>query len=274
MTCQTFDEFEAWFLDEGDAQSLQQLAGIVLRRIRDEADAILTRAIDMLQGEANRSARVHAEAFSLRAILNAATPPEAMRAAPSAPARGAMRLVTEFHTPPGGMSVPVSQHWQGLDQLSAMNRHAYSRHRAKDARDAEGNPLPFAPLFTPGQIAMAQRYLALIERHEAAGMKCVSVEVRNAASSGTGGSFIDAYLDESKEIALIRHRIGDGLALEVKRGAGKRRNITARRLVDMVCLEGADLTAVLRAHGWVKDVPVLQRLRLALAQAMDRAQGY
>ena len=68
------------------------------------------------------------------------------------------------------------------------------------------------------------------------------------------------------------------MALAVRRirpsDRGSRAGITDRRLVDMVCLGGEDLTAVLRAHGWFEDGKNRKALRLALCAVLDRMQGY
>lgn len=272
MSAMSIEDFGAMMLADVEAEGLRRLASIALRRMRAEVDAIMRAGIARLA----RAQAAAGEADRVTALLLAATPPEAMVQAPVAPARGPMRLVPEYELSKGGIPKLVSQHWRGLDQLSVMCRQARARYDRDPPRNAKGEPLPFVAPFTPGQIAMAQHYQALVERHDAAGMRGASVEVRAAVTpgGGQGGGFIEAYLSEGREIDMIRRRIGDGLALEVQRGKGKRSSITVRRLVDMVVLGDADLTAVLRAHGWAKDAVVLRRLRDALAEALDHMQGY
>lgn len=243
-------------------------------------DQMATRLVALLRAYALQAARdmtarlrQAGEAARLQAMLGRATPPPAMAAAPVAPARGPMQLVVDRVETDMGWYIQreVSTFWRGMDQLSIMCRQAYLAHQAR------GDDGEFVPPFTPGQIAMGQHYAALVERHDGAGMKCASLEGRGGGG-GVGGGFADAYLAEGREIAAIRHRIGDGMALAVRRirpsDRGSRAGITDRRLVDMVCLAGDDLTAVLRAHGWVKSSANLRAVRLALAAALDRMQGY
>lgn len=243
-------------------------------------DQMATRLVGLLRAYALQAARdmtarlrQASEAARLRAMLDRATPPPGMGAAPVAPARGPMQLVVDRVETDMGWYVKreVSTFWRGMDQLSIMCRQAYLAHRA---RGGDGD---FVPPFTPGQIAMGQHYAALVERHEGAGIKCASLEGRGGGG-GTGGGFADAYLAEGREIAAIRRRIGDGVALAVRRirpsDRGSRAGITDRRLVDMVCVAGEDLTAVLRAHGWAEKGETRKALRLALCAALDRMQGY
>ncbi|MDN5789115.1 MAG: hypothetical protein L0H65_19100, partial [Pseudorhodobacter sp.] len=55
---------------------------------------------------------------------------------------------------------------------------------------------------------------------------------------------------------------------------GSKASIPDRRLVDMVCLGGLDVTGVLRAHGWSAFGEHRDVLRRALCAALDRMQGY
>lgn len=252
-----FDEIERWFYETGETASLAQLARVTLRRMREEATAFLDAGIAWLEGEQARDQRRGDEAERLRRMLDQATPPEGMQAAPVAPARGIMQRVNDAAGP----------YWRGADQLSVMCRQARARHRG----DA-----PFVAPFTPGQIAMGRHYQTLVEQHDSAGMKCASVEARGGGGGGSGqGGFIEALLHDREEIRSLHQRIGDGFALQVRRGAGSgRRPITLRRLVDAVCLEDQDVTAVLRAHGWAAKGDAREALRAALSEALDRMQGY
>lgn len=254
----TLDQIGDWLVETASAAALAHLAATALRRIRASAEAILADALGRLAG----SRRAWAEADRIADMMAAATPPEDLAAAPVAPARGALRLV------PNGPSRRDGRHGRTLDQLSIMCRQAWERHQSK-AGDAD-----FVPPFDPAQIAMGLRYQALVERHAAAGVKCASAEVRAVARSGGDGDFMAAFLSESRELETIRHRIGPGLALEVRRGSPGRRDIPIRTLVDAVCLHGKDLSAVLKGHGWSKKTDSLTALRRALAAALDRMQGY
>lgn len=125
--------------------------------------------------------------------------------------------------------------------------------------------------FTPSQVDAGRRYAALVERHSSVGLKCVSVEAQERAGKGSGGSFMDAVLAEGEVIRRLEAAIGDGMALEVTRNrGGKRRGITTRRLVDLVCLEGRSVSDVLRAHGWTVHGDVLPKAYASLGQALSR----
>jgi len=251
-----FQDIERWFYEEGEAAALSQLVRVTLRRMREEAAAFLDAGIAWLEGEQARQLQRNAEAERLRRMLDQATPPEGMQAAPVAPARGIMQRINDSAGP----------YWRGADQLSVMCRQARARHKG----DA-----PFVAPFTPGQIAMARHYQTLVEQHDSAGMKCASVEARGGGGGGSGqGGFIEALLRDREEIRALHQRIGSSFALPVVRGTGKRRPITVRALIDAVCLAEQDLTSVLRAHGWEKKTTNLAKLRLALSEALDRMQGY
>lgn len=200
-----------------------------------------------------------------------ATPPEAMQAAPVAPARGTMRLQETFVTVGGGTRRRDGAHWCEVHALEAMNAQARARH------DKDGTDAPFVAPFTPGQVQVAADYRALVEWREGTGIKCSSVEARSSGSSGGSGLFIDSFIDHGMFLDRIRARIGDGIALSVRRNMDRdnaRRAIPVRSLVDMVVLEGADLSGVLRAYGWSKKTVNLRLLRDALRAALDRMQGY
>ena len=126
---------------------------------------------------------------------------------------------------------------------------------------------------------VARRYRDLVERHEAAGMKCASLEVRNAAGPSTGGEFMDAYVDEGREIEWFRQRIGSGVAVEVRRArrsarsGDMARNIHDRELVDAICLRGQSFRAVLRRHGWTGSARNIGVVVAALSRCLSRMEG-
>lgn len=261
-------------INHGWSLILDDLAALAMRRVWQDAVDVLRRELGVLKGQR----RVQAEASNVQAILAAAEPPEAMHAAPVAPARGAMQLVDNIEMSRGGIRHVDGAHWRGVDRLSIMCRHAYERYRKAHPVITDKTP-PFVAPFSAGQVCMGQHYAALIERHDAAGIKCVSIEGRQGGS-GKGGGFIEAYLAEGDEIAEIRRRIGGGVAMQVRRartgGGGGRPavSITDRVLVDMVCLQGCDLSAVLVRFGWCADGKNRKALREALCAALDRMQGY
>lgn len=206
-------------------------------------------------------------------MLRDAVPPREMAQAPVAPARGAKRLVSEYEMLPGGTRRYVGAHWVDADIFDGMCRTAYARHIK-----AGGSPEGFVPPFTPGQMAMARRYRDLTERHSAGGMKCASLEARGGGGAGQGGEFIDAFVAEGRELAAMHRNIGSGQSMAVRRirpsKRGSKAAILNRCLVDMVCLGGSDLSAVLRAHGWACKGDHRDALRAALCVSLDRMQGY
>ncbi len=226
----------------------------------------------------------------LAAMLAAATPPEAMQAAPVAPARGAQRLVPNVTVLPGGLRRIEPGHWEAADVFDAMTRSAWLKHEAavekarmahEASKSEENFTAPaFEPPFTPGQIAMARHYRGLVERHSAGGVRCSSAEALLAGGVSGGGDrdWMDGYLREGEELARLRARIGTGSAMVVRRirpsSRGSKASILDHRLVDMVTLSGMTLSEVLRAHGWAEKGEHREALRVALASALDRMQGY
>lgn len=209
------------------------------------------------------------EAGRLAAIKERAAPPPVVPEAPMAPARGPTMVVRELGMVPGSQErVRVEGvYLRDADVLSAANANA-----AKRCPEDQ----PFVAPYTPGQVAIGRRYRDLVERHEAAGMKCASVEARSGG--GGSGGFIDAFVAEGREIEAMRSRIGNGVSLAVRRirpsARGCRAAIKDRVLVDAVCLQGMTLNEVLRAAGWSADGKHREALRKALCAALDRMQGY
>ena len=226
------------------------------------------------------------EALGLCSVkLRAIPPPACGPDMAPAPARGAMRIVTPRRIE-GNASVRDGylgrSRMEVADVFDQMVQRAWDRHEADCARARKAgvadDKLPqFAPPFTAGQVSIARHYRALVEQHDAGGMKCASLEGR-AGGGGQGGGFMDAFLDEGAEIDRLRHRIGNGMAMSLRRvrpsERGKRQPITARALVDGVCLAGKTVTEVLAAHGWNNDGRNRKVARGALAACLDRMQGY
>jgi hypothetical protein len=213
--------------------------------------------------------RLQDEAARLRGMLDRAAPPPVVPEAPVAPARGPTMVVREIGMVPGSQErVRVEGvYLRDADVLSAANANA-----AKRCPEDQ----PFVAPYTPGQVAIGRRYRDLVERHEAAGMKCASVEARSGG--GGSGGFIDAFVAEGREIEAMRSRIGDGVSLAVRRirpaARGGRAVIRDRALVDAVCLQGMTLNEVLRAAGWPQNGKHREALRGSLCAALDRMQGY
>ena len=204
-------------------------------------------------------------------ILARATPPEDMRAAPVAPARGTMALQPNWTVLPGGTRKRDGSHWVAAGPLSVMLEQARMRHEAKG-----GDEDTFTAPFTPGQIAVSEDYRALVERHEAGLCKGSSMEA-GRSGSGSSGLAIDSYIDGSRWLAELRRRIGSGSTMQVRRHLDRdnaRRAIPVRSLVDMVLVQGQTLSDVLRSYGWAKTTLHLRMVRGELCAALDRMQGY
>jgi len=211
---------------------------------------------------------------------------------PEAPARGPFRLFAPTQIKPGsaGTLEPAGYRGPGeatprkalvlLDVFDWMIADARDRH----ARRHAGLPsMPcFVPPFTPGQVQVARDYRWLHERHEAGGIRCASLEAQGGGGGGGGGNsgFIDAYVAEGIRLDRLRARIGTGVAMPVRRVRQSQRGgrsaslIRDRALVDAVCLGQMTLSQVLAAHGWAGCADHRERLRLALAAALDCMQGY
>jgi len=218
--------------------------------------------------------RLEREARNIGEMLGRSTPPEAMQAAPVAPARGTMRLQENYVVAPGGTRRADGAHWQEATVLRVMVEQMRQRHEARNLRT--GSQEPFASPFTPGQLQVAEDYRALVEWREGSAMKCGSLD-GGRSGGGNGALFIDTYLDQGRFLAVIHARIGDGVALSKRRAIDQdnmRRTITARRLVDMICLEGKSISAVLSAYGWGEKEVNRRALRHQLTAALDRMQGY
>ena len=226
-----------------------------------------SRPAEFLEAERKRMARVAAAAR----MVTGATPPDACGPRIiAAPARGASVLVPQASMVPNGKDKWEVHEagWAGFQPVRAVD--VFDR-MGKAAADAE-RPAPF----TPGQVAVARRYRALVERHDAGGIKCSDLVGR---TGGSGRDFMDAYLAEGRELAALRGRIGANAAMAVRRvrpsarGGADRRTILDRDLVDMVCLGDRTLSDVLRAHGWATKGDTRDAVREALSGALDRMIG-
>lgn len=227
--------------------------------------------------------RLENEAARLAAILARATPVEGSGPAiPIAPARGPQRSFTPHVVMPdekakGGYKVEATG-WRGFNAVKAMDIFDDLQRRAEARKDKDGNP-GTSP-FTKGQVNIARRYRDLVERHDAGGMKCASLETRGSCGATSGGEFIDAFVAEGREIQRLQRLIGTGAAMVVRRvrpsarGEKGARIITDRALVDAICLHGKSFRQVLKAHGWTGSSRNIDMLIAALAASLDRMQGF
>lgn len=232
---------------------------------RDALSRLMGRDLDASEVEiaVSRPGRVvlDAEASRCTALRAGAVPPAACGPdMPAAIARGTIEAFTPMRMVRGSSERQVPDGWLGRDAA-----------RARDVFDRIGDGL------THGQIAMAREYREMTERHAAGSLRCSSLEA-GRAGGGDAGGFIDAFLDVGARLRGLHRRIGDGVALEVRRvrpsDRGARRAVRDRVLVDMVCLGDRTLDAVLGAHGWAVKGDARAALRVALAAALDRMQGY
>lgn len=285
MTAMTIDEIGAAMIAEVETTALRRLADMAQRALRRSCEALMTAAIGRLAG----LGRADAEAGRVAAMLAAATPPAAMRAAPVAPARGTMQLVPDFEVMPGGTRRLTGAHWVEPTRLDLDNAVAVEAERdrlaeVEAARLAAGKASLFGPFggvdraarqaapFSSGQVAVAAEYRALVEWREGSPLKCGSLEPGHGG--GGSGLFIDAYIAKGARLSRLVAAIGDGLALDLqRRGGAARRAIPVRVAVDMVVLQGASLAEVLRAHGWAAKGDHRAAVREAVCAALDRMQG-
>lgn len=203
--------------------------------------------------------------------LAQAAPPERCGPAIIAqPGRGPMIATAPRGVVPDGADGWAVEHvgFAGRDMARAAD--AFDLMEAQARRAARGGHVS---LFTPVQVATGRRYAMLVERHDASGMRCSSVEAQRGGGCG-GGSFIDTVIHEGDLIRAMWRAIGDGAALAVRRVRpsvrGTRVGIRDRAIVDAVCLRGETVGQVLAAHGWALGVPLREAARVALCAALDR----
>jgi hypothetical protein len=185
---------------------------------------------------------------------------------PMAPARGKLVAVEPMAmqmTEEG--PVPVHTGWRGRDAARAQD--VWDEMATQALRAGGDEP------FSRAQVAAGRAYGALVERHEARGLRGVSVETMMAGRGGPGGGGLsEAVLAEGRRLALLRRQIGDDVALEVQRVSRRARGVvTVRALVDGLCLHGVALGRQLRLAGWSdRNADVMTTARGAVAAALDR----
>jgi hypothetical protein len=234
----------------------------VLRLVARKTEALrsIARAMDLpppLLCEADRMAYLKARAMA---------PESCGSEIPAAPAKGPLVAVKPMAMQMGEDG-PVLVHtgWRGRDAARALDVWDTM---ARQARRAGG-----VDPFTAAQVAAGRAYGALVERHEARGLRGVSVETMMAGRGGPGGGGLsEAVLKEGRHLDALRRAIGDGLALEVQRVSRRARGVlTVRALVDGLCVEGLAIGPQLRLAGWSdRNTDVLAAARDAVAQALDR----
>lgn len=200
-----------------------------------------------------------------------AVPVQCGDAIPVAPARGPVRAVQTTALYP-----------KGADQYEAkpagfMGRSALQRADVFDVMLHRARLAGRAPWLRPDQIAIARHYRDLIERHEAGGVRCSSLESMPSGSGGNGDGFTDARLAAAGQIERLQRRIGGSVAMVVRRirpsDRGSRVAITDRALVDMTALHDKSIAEILKAHAWDDNGKTIGALKLALSDALDRMIG-
>lgn len=160
-----------------------------------------------------------------------------------------------------------------LGQLEiAVAKAAKEWQRKVDGVALEDRPA-FVPPYSTGQVEIARDYLALIEWRAGSGLRCASTA---GGSGGGSGSYIDTFVQQGRILADLQDKIGSVVVMDIRRNMDRgntRRKITARDVVDQVVVQGLDLSAVLKAHGWSPDVKSRKALRAGLCAALDRMQG-
>ncbi len=185
---------------------------------------------------------------------------------PVAPARGGIQILRPVAQRVNGDGT-ITKVETGYKGRATMRRlDAFGRMEAEAAK--RGKPMPL----TPEQVAAGRRYAMLVERYEAGGYKCSSLEGR-VGGTGSAIDVTDARLMDREEILRIRRAIGDGIAVPVRKirpsQRGTRVAITDRYLVDAVCLSGMSFREVLRSCGWGYDTKLVSQLLNRLRELLS-----
>lgn len=222
---------------------------------------------------------------ALGEITDAAIPPwQCSGAIPVAPARGPVERFTPFELVLDGKGGLKSElmGYRGRDGARVRDVFDEMVDQARRAHARKGKTAdPSEPPFTYGQVQAGGDYAALTERCNASGVKCSSLESLHHSGSGGSGREEAMFADFARLRALHR-RIGNGLAKQLRRyrpsttstGPDPRKSITARRLVDQICLSERTLKEILKAEGWTVNAKIIRDLRTELCAALDRMQGY
>lgn len=216
------------------------------------------------------------ERARLDAVIARATPIEGCGPLiPIAPARGPQVVVTPRRMVPDAKDATgwkvEEMGWRGFNAVRAADIFDDLARRAAKRKAA--------PPFTVGQVQVGRLYRDLVERRDAGGMRCASLEAGRGCGPSAGGEFIDAFIEEGRVIELLRRRIGSGVAMAVRRvrpsargGAGAR-IIHDRALVDGICIGGRTFDDLLTSHGWAKTGRNVAALIGALGACLDRMNG-
>ncbi|MBL4808210.1 MAG: hypothetical protein JKY31_13135 [Rhodobacteraceae bacterium] len=105
------------------------------------------------------------------------------------------------------------------------------------------------------QRAIGVIYGAMVEELNSGGVRCVSIEAMPSGGGGAGPEgAVDRRFAMRAKIVLAQkglHIMQDMTPQRATRGrVDKRQSISARAMMDAICLEGQDMASVLRAYGW------------------------
>lgn len=248
------------------SQIMQAFGGVALQRVgAEERAAIRDMAGSAAEARALAFERLP-EAERVALVKAAGAVPEVCGDdIPTAPARGAVRVFDFLASYPKGEDGSELKPAGFLGRRTMERLDVFGRMAAQSARRGGGGGL------TPSQVAIGRLYRTLVEDRDAGAVRGVSVETRANVGSrgGTLEGFTDARLALSRRIDAMQAAVGSGAALVPGR-AGRAQLVTARALVDLVCLEDRDLSDVLRAHGWAVYGRSVARAQGALAAALER----
>lgn len=123
----------------------------------------------------------------------------------------------------------------------------------------------------------AERYAHAVEKvGSIAGASAEGAKSDGGPATNDGG--VTTRIQYAETIYTVERTITEvGSVLRPQaRGGGFRRAISARALIDAVCLDGRDMAAILQAHGWSghrRDVATLSRAAEDCLERMARALG-
>lgn len=239
-------------------------------------------------------ARLVAEAARCAKVLaDAVLPAGSSVAIPPAPARGSCRaeIPREVEMTEAGprerSDLSTGLRVRRLDAFDEMDRQARNafagvarrweadRRKAGLPLDGRGVVRPaFVAPFSVGQVEAGREYAALVERVDGSGCKLSSVE--GIGGGGGGLTVTEAVSRDMARLAMLRRRIGAGLAKDVLRPSrgGGRSAIRVRDLVDRVCCGGMTVGQVAEASGWQANGRIRDVLQRELAAALDRMRGF
>ncbi|MFC5736932.1 hypothetical protein [Sinirhodobacter huangdaonensis] len=190
----------------------------------------------------------------------------------AAPARGPMIAFSPIAVCPKGEADWEVQHagYRGRDAARGADAFDLMDLQAR-RRGGDGHRM----LFSAAAIRAGRDYAALIERHDAAGLRGVSVETMMAGrSGGTGdGGYIDAVISDGRRIRALRLAIGGGSVFARwidADGHVIKPGLSVRDLVDQVCCGGQTVSQVIRGTGRSPGGTNARKAAMALADALRR----